>query len=377
MVKRNTIQKQKKPRAVRRPRYADEKFTGPEPDQNVVIKNSNDPLYHGALCWYNYYFSLEEGKQWLVEYLKTNKQYKPEMIKAIQSAPVWRTSMTVGIIAKLLLRGWKLPKDVVSFFNVRVTANSLCGRKVDTNGKVKKPAVVISIQDRIRQKAKELKAKLDDHLDMFTSDESYTFSMYNFLSEEKVSPVALNMLQEHCDNLLQELKDKEGYDYLSRARYKKWLAFYNGLIEDLRRFRLNNKVGKKARKPRKVKEKPVQKQVEKLKYMKSHAGLKLRSVDPTQIIKAQGLWVYNTKYRQLAIYYAANDKGLGVKGTTITNFDSDTSLQKRVRKPEQTLPQVLEGGKVTLRRMMDSIKTTGTVPKGRTNMDIILLRVIK
>lgn len=380
MVKRNTIQKvrkQKAPRVVRRPRYADEKFTGAEPNSAIVIKEDTDPRYHEALCWYNYYFSIDDAKQWLIDYLKTNKAYKAETIKAIQSAPVWRTSMTVGTIAKLLSKGWKLPKETMKFFDGRVALNATFKRNVDTNGKVKKPCKVVSIQDKVKNKAREQRAKLEDHIDMFTNDESYTFSMYNFLMEEKTSTVALNMIQEYCEALFQELKDKTGYEYLSTSRYRKWVSFHKALLSDLEQFRKNHKVVKKQRKPRKVKEKPAQKQVEKLKYLKSDSKLKLVSVSPQDILKAQSLWTYNTKYRQLVVYHALNDKGLGVKGTTITNFCTESSQQKRVRKPEQTLPQVLEGGKIVLRRMMDNIKTTASCPKGRTNNDVILLRVIK
>jgi hypothetical protein len=66
-----------------------------------------------------------------------------------------------------------------------------------------------------------------------------------------------------------------------------------------------------------------------------------------------------------------------VKGTTVTQFDEKKSVSKRLRKPQEVLPQLLGAGKIALRTFMDTIKTNTTVPTGRINEDVILLRIIK
>ena len=62
----------KKKTTVRRPKFADERWTGPEPKENVTITNGGDTEYSKALGWYNYYYDTDQAKTWLLEYLKKN-----------------------------------------------------------------------------------------------------------------------------------------------------------------------------------------------------------------------------------------------------------------------------------------------------------------
>ena len=171
--------------------------------------------------------------------------------------------------------------------------------------------------------------------------------------------------------------DKEGYEHLASAKYKSWLKFHKGLVDDAERYHANMKITRQVRKPRAIKIKPAAKLVEKVKYKKEDTEQKLVSINPIDIIKAQSLWVYNTKYRQLSVYHAIDDGGLSVKGTTVTQFDEKKSVSKRLRKPHEVLPKLLGAGKVVLRSFMDDIKTNSTVPTGRINEDVILLRITK
>jgi hypothetical protein len=133
----------------------------------------------------------------------------------------------------------------------------------------------------------------------------------------------------------------------------------------------------KTRKPRKRKVKSPDELVSKIKYCKDFAELKLVSVKPTDIIGAMQLWVYNTKNRKLGCYHAEDAGGLSVKGSTILNFNETKSVQKTLRKPAEMLPEVLKGGKVFLRNVIESIRAVESGLTGRLNDDIILLRTIK
>ncbi len=133
----------------------------------------------------------------------------------------------------------------------------------------------------------------------------------------------------------------------------------------------------KSRKPRQRKQKSPEQLVSKLKYLDKHEELKLESVTPKDIIGALQLWVYNTKSRKLGCYNAEDASGLSVKGSTIINFNEIKSTQKKLRKPEVTLPEVLKGGKVYLRTALDEIKAVASTLNGRLNTDTILLRITK
>ena len=98
---------------------------------------------------------------------------------------------------------------------------------------------------------------------------------------------------------------------------------------------------------------------------------------PTDIIGVMQLWVYNTKTRKLGVYHAEDAGGLTVKGSSILNFAESKSVQKKLRKPEVTLPDVLTGGKVFLRNVIDTIKAVESNLNGRINADTILLRIVK
>ena len=112
-----------------------------------------------------------------------------------------------------------------------------------------------------------------------------------------------------------------------------------------------------------------------MKYLKESSPYKIASIDPTRIIKAQTLIVFNCKYKKLGIYVAADTSGLSVKGTTITNYDTEKSMSKTLRKPEDILPSVLTTGKLAFNKMFIGIKAASSTPNGRINEDTILVRI--
>jgi hypothetical protein len=133
----------------------------------------------------------------------------------------------------------------------------------------------------------------------------------------------------------------------------------------------------KSRKPRKRKTKTPEQLVAKIKVMDEHKELKLKSVPAKDIIGAMQLWVFNTKNRKLGCYHAIDADGLSVKGSSIINFNESKSVQKTLRKPEATLPEIMKGGKVYLRNALEGIRAVESSLTGRLNADIILVRVVK
>jgi hypothetical protein len=89
------------------------------------------------------------------------------------------------------------------------------------------------------------------------------------------------------------------------------------------------------------------------------------------------LWVYNTKTRKLGVYHAEDAGGLSVKGSSLLNYNESKSIQKKLRKPEEILPEVLKGGKVFLKNVLVDIRAVESPLSGRLNEDTILLRIAK
>ena len=146
------------------------------------------------------------------------------------------------------------------------------------------------------------------------------------------------------------------------------------IVEDCNRY-FGNKVI--VRKPRKKKEKSAIQLIKSIKYKKEDNELKVVSIDPINIIGAQSLWLYNTKYKKLTVLNARGPAGLSVKGTTIINFDEPNSQSKTLRKPNEIIPKVLQSGKVVLKKLMTEIKTKESPANGRVNEDTILLKYTK
>ena len=69
--------------------------------------------------------------------------------------------------------------------------------------------------------------------------------------------------------------------------------------------------------------------------------------------------------------------GLSVKGTTITGFNAETSVQKTLRKPEEKLKEFKESGKIKLRTFLDNINAVDIKLNGRINTDTIILKAVR
>ena len=139
---------------------------------------------------------------------------------------------------------------------------------------------------------------------------------------------------------------------------------------------------KLTRKSRKVKPKSAEKLITKLKYKASDEKTALVSINPVNIIKANELWVYNTKTRKLG-YYVTTSKdplkqqrvgtGLEVKGTTLIRFSEIKSVQKTLRKPIEQMAEFKKLGKIHRKKFFESLNVTETKLNGRINLDTILL----
>jgi hypothetical protein len=165
---------------------------------------------------------------------------------------------------------------------------------------------------------------------------------------------------------------KEAYSNFNKSQLKKLVAYCDMIIMDAMKI---SGEAKAIRKPRKRKVKTPQQLISKLNFLKECEEYKLNSVDPKKIIGATQLWVFNVKYKKIGVYHAEDASGFTIKGSSILNFSESKSITKSVRKPNDVLTIIKDGGKVALRNLMSSLKTKETLLTGRINKDIILLRV--
>jgi hypothetical protein len=167
---------------------------------------------------------------------------------------------------------------------------------------------------------------------------------------------------------------KEGYSHWTKPKLRAYVEFIKSIVSAAE---TRATIVKATRKPRKKKEKSPVQLVAKLKFKEKDETYNVVSIDPKQIIGCNQLWVFNTKYRTLAVYNAMGPAGLNVKGSTVTGWDEKTSTVKTLRKPTEQLNKLKDGGKIVLRKFMDEIKCKPKTATGRINNEVVLVRIIK
>jgi hypothetical protein len=360
----------------------DAKHFGQEPDLRGNIDRID---IIKAYNWYSYNCDSDQAKTWIIEYLKEFYKTEKELIKNVSriDSNYCRTS---GWNCRILLLGGALPQELAERNLERIRALARKASRdevVQEEGSAKEEVKqVISIQERVTNRANDLIADLEVQLDNYYRDGS-TFKPSDWLSQQDVKPAIAQRIADYYKPLYSEVYDalngkdtqlKEGYSRWSKPKLKAYVEFIKSIISAAE---TRATIAKATRKPRKKKEKSPVQLVAKLKYKVKDDEYKFVSVDPKQIIGANQLWVFNTKYRTLAVYNAMGPAGLNVKGSTVIGFDEKTSIVKKLRKPTEQVNKLLDGGKVVLRKFMDEIKCKPKTANGRINNEIILLRIIK
>ena len=378
--------KTKVPR-VARVAFADEKYTGPEPEWPVDATDWDNERFDSRLrksfYYYNYYYSQKDCKKYVIEWLQKNSKLTIDEVKAFNRAgdrllPMTVCSLIMAHRAGMPFRGRHIEFIIDSVQDVISKAEPEVLDAVATPEQI---AYRPTIQDRLNEKTSEIIGELEGHYDDADQNVKTTFKPYDFLVANNVVQSQLGKYEDFYSRRKAELElaqsrtdeqVKEGYSHYKAADFKRMIGWINDLLTAIEQYRGVKKATKKAR----VKKAPSkEKQVAKLKYAKEEKTLKIVSINPADIIGSAELWVYNFKTRKLGKYVAASYQTLGIKGTSIVGFDADKSTSKTLRKPEEKLKEFAKAGKIQLRKFLDDIKATETKLNGRISTDVVLLRV--
>jgi len=363
-----------------RPKFADEKYLGSEP---TVTEDSTQAELAVAYNWFNYFYTSDDAKAFTISYLKSI-HYDKHVINKLSSVKSVELH-SIGWNCRLLHTGSSLPDGIWKSIEQRIVdlaSEVLVDPETEESGE-KNQVPVISIQDRINSKASDLIAELEEELDVFYKEGVIQFDVKKWSLEKAIKPTVAKRITDHFRPQYEEITEAlKGKDLDLVEAYSGWRApvlkvmsiFIKKIIDHLDE---TSAAQVATRNPRKKKVKPPHVLVSKMKYKEKDEEYNLNSIDAKGIIGASQLWTFNTKSRNLSVYYAVDNQGLSVRGTTITGFDETSSITKKLRKPEQVIPQVLNEGKVGLRKIMSVIKTTEIKANGRCNEETILLRIIR
>jgi hypothetical protein len=350
--------------------------------------------WQGAMAYYRTEFKASDLKPAVIKWMTSN-DYPKNVIEAFKKSKDWRCNGTMGAIASCLLRG--MPSVRADFNNGRNSALWLGDQIADIveNSKmdieeeekeVKNALPQVSIQERVREATFGMTEEIEDAIQRWQTDPDNfnpkEFKVLNLLKGKQAKAAHARIIRDFYARDLAELEElasgkadeqlKEGYSHRSKKQIRTFIDFLKEVNEACTMLMQEAKVN---RAPRAKKAVPAEKVVAKMKYMKTFEPLKLVSINPTDILRAKELWVYNTKTRKLGKYIATEFSELGVKGTTITGFDEFKSICKTLRKPEEKLKEFKAAGKVQLRKFLDDINATDTKMNGRINEETVLLKV--
>jgi hypothetical protein len=342
----------------------------------------NLPTLSSALNWYSYSFDSKDAKEFVYDYAKQVGRSKDELA-AIKSAPDAKFNKQFGWIARMLCVGLTPDEKTKEFFAAQYKKLLQQQKKQPVVIEEEKPVTAaVNIQQRISEKAREEAGDIEGLVDDFiASGCKSSIDLDNYLKNKKLSSVVLKKICDiflpkasHLQDVIDGVEDqyKEGYSNFTKVQLRKYKEFLDAIISATNK---GAEANKPVRKTRKKKDKPASVLVAKVSYLAEDPETKLKSVHPEKIIGAKQIWVYNAKTRTLGVYYSSDARGLSVKGSTLQNFNEETSVAKKLRKPEQTIKDLMSAGKIKLRQLLPGLTTKESQLTGRLNSDTIIARV--
>ncbi len=242
--------------------------------------------------------------------------------------------------------------------------------------------ITLSPQQRLQQKiSNTIMQDLLSLEDSWIEGEQASLDVYQMFGKHGLSGSATIPVRTVIEGWLLDYEDAyhkrceqavEGYSYLKRSELNRRIKECQSMLADLDRI----KAAKKATRSIKIPKLPsIDKQVSRIKYQKEDSEFKIVSINPAQIVGKVRLFVFNTKYKELSYYQTDHPKGFQISGSTIKNFNRETSIKIKLRKPMDFIPILLDKTSNQIQKELDGLSTKGKEANGRINKDTILLRV--
>ena len=369
-------------------REVDVKYVGDEPTYPSVEEQQawTDSEYRTqvmrSLNWYAHTQDKKKSTEWLSQFLARNPR-RQKIADSVKRGDIW-PGPTVGFALRAGRVGLAL-----RFGTLRTLVRQLkqADKGVDTSNQVvevvdDKPK--FNIQERMAEKTAEFLGELEGRFDDFTVEFKGEPKLVELMTQMNVPAVQVKTVTEFINKKISEFEEVnstkdpqvlEAYKHLGKRQITAIVKWWTQALSDANSY---NVVKKASKAPRKKKAVLPEKVVAKLKYAKEFKELALKSADPTTILTAQELWVYNTKTRKLGIYIVDQYAGaLTVKNSSILGFDATASVQKTLRKPKEQIKEFGANGKPAAKKWFKGVKSTEIKLNGRISTDVILLKVYK
>ncbi len=337
------------------------------------------------LSWYGAHCDAADAAKFFSAHLKDQQiEYTDASVQSfVTYAP------TVGFLCRIVQRGGKIPASSSRWLDSKLSEfrTFQAPKKITENDrpKAQTPAKqTMTIQDRMKQQVSKCIGDLEGHIDtLILSEFKTTVSPLTTMRTHEIKgPQAtqiINWFKRWRDEyrLAASSSDadfREAYSNFTKPQLNKLAAYCDQIMTD---GLVLVKESMASRSPRQRKKRLPEQIVKSVQYQQSDEELKLTSVEPTQMVGAMAAWTYHCPTRTLTLHVADDASGLTFKGTTVMNASATQSVSKKLRKPADTLKEVLSGSKTIIKKLMGELTTKPTAYKNRMNKDTIIVRVHK
>ena len=373
-----------------KPRDIDAKYWGSEPIFNTQpTPETRCSTLCAAFNWYGRFYDATDARKFIIDCIHSLDS--KANVKSLSTINPNKVNRTYGWLARMYLRGLELTEDEKIRFNTEVARlYAVKSEPVpESLTAAKKKAAAANrpnVQEIMRERTREVGGEIEGWFDEFTAAgpkaANIDIPVVGLMSELNIMPQHVSMLTdawktkqiEFLTVLAEEDEQlSEAYAHYTKPQLKAIVKYCDSVIANLNSYIT---VKKASKSPRKRKPISPEKQVAKVKYMKTDDELKLNSIHPAKILGSTEVWAYDTAKRKLHYYIADSHIGtLGIKGTTIIGFDETNSGMKTLRKPAEVLKKLMAGGKPASRKVFAEVNAVQAIPSGRTNENLIILKV--
>ena len=376
-----------------RPKDVDAIYYGAEPNfsEGQPEAEKRNLAVGLAYNWYSHFYGPKEAKDFLAQYLDAKE---PAKAKIVRRAPDNKMSPTWGFTARMAVRGLELNEHETTRINEQVdklvnavSAEAKAAKKAEAElgKKVQRPSIQEIMREKADEAGSEIEAIWDEYLDANKpKDFSVTRRIINELQSRNVLPQHIAPMIRRWERLRDEYLEvqagkcpqlNEAYSDYSKMQIRNAIKLVEEIIAEFNGYISLKQAVKKVRVKKPV---PVEKTVAKLKFCRSFTDtvlkLELVGLHPVKLHNATEAWVYDTIKRKMH-HYVADDysKCLIVKGNMLLGFDKKESGVKTLRKPAEQI-KALTGSKPAARKYFNEIKAVATIPNGRFNAGMIILK---
>lgn len=359
-------------------RYANsnEVWWGTEPDPKSC-PHPLDPKFNiflaDALNWYNYSATSEKKKGWFMKWLAANRPSANSSAIEVMHEGAFTTA---GTIARLYMRGVTESSYLNSKLDAWVSEYEAKGLRIlkekEKKNSIKKIDVSLSKDPQTIYLCGLINGVIDDFI--LSGYKKTKFDMSDWVLSNNPTASQLAVIRDAWFPLLEELLNEsededlaEAYSHLTDKQVENFVEILLDIV--------TSKKVRKARTVRKAKAKSPDKITKRVKFAPLDPETGVKSIEPKSIPGSTSVLVWNKKYRMLGLYVAEGNKELSVKGSSIINYDPETSVWKKVRKPNEIVPKSVTSTKAQVKKLIDSLSSKESKMNGRLNAETIILKV--